>query len=368
MKLKSKVSWLMEKVQRSLFSHLDECLTSHLTDHEKHLVKVLELIQVEKYISGRATGQRFGRPIKEREAIARAFVAKAVLRYPHTVSLIHGLRSTPNLRAICGFGLYAKVPSEATFSRAFAEFAKDGLGGAVHDALVKQHLGDTLIGHVSRDSTAIEGREKPVKKEKKPKQARKKGRPAAGEVREPIEKKRIEVQRKQSAVEALSSLPTACDRGIKKNAKGYTETWNGFKLHVDVNDFGLPLSLALTSASLHDSQVAVPLMKLTSGKVAYLYDLMDAAYDSAQIREESAELGHVPIIDRNVRRGEAVPMTPHEAQRYKERSAVERFNSNLKENFGGRNVMVRGPAKVMTHLMFGVMALFADQLLKVVGC
>jgi len=368
MKLKLKVSWLMEKVQRSLFSHLDECLVSPLSDNEKHLVKVLELIQVENYIPGRATGLRFGRPIKEREAIARAFVAKAVLRYPHTVCLVNELKSTPNLRAICGFGLYAKVPSEATFSRAFAEFADCGLGVAVHDALVKGHLSRVLVGHVSRDSTAIEGREKPAKKEKKPKQARKKGRPAAGAEREPVEKKRIETQRGQSAVEALSALPTVCDRGVKKNAKGYTETWNGYKLHVDVNDFGLPLSLALTSASLHDSQAAVPLMKLTSGKVAYLYDVMDAAYDSAQIREESVKLGHVPIIDRNVRRGEAVPMAPHEAQRYKERSAVERFNSNLKENFGGRNVMVRGAAKVMTHLMFGVMALFAAQLLKVADC
>ncbi len=30
--------------------------------------------------------------------------------------------------------------------------------------------------------------------------------------------------------------------------------------------------------------------------------------------------------------------------------------------------MVRGTDKVMMHLMFGVLALFADQLLKVTGC
>ena len=57
-------------------------------------------------------------------------------------------------------------------------------------------------------------------------------------------------------------------------------------------------------------------------------------------------------------------MSPHEARRYNERSASERFNSRLKEQFGGRSVMVRGPAKVMLHLMFGVVALFADQLIK----
>jgi len=38
--------------------------------------------------------------------------------------------------------------------------------------------------------------------------------------------------------------------------------------------------VALTAASLHDSQVAIPLMKMTSERVDYLYDLMDAAYDA----------------------------------------------------------------------------------------
>lgn len=75
-------------------------------------------------------------------------------------------------------------------------------------------------------------------------------------------------------------------------------------------------------------------------------------------------MGHVPIIDRNARRGKALPMTPAEAVRYNERSAAERFNSRLKSEFGGETVMVRGYEKVKLHLMFGVIALFADQLLK----
>jgi len=129
---------------------------------------------------------------------------------------------------------------------------------------------------------------------------------------------------------------------VKKNAKGYTETWNGFKLHVDVKDTGLPLSAILTPASLHDSQVAIPLMKLTSSKMSYCYDRMDAAYYAVQIWAQSRELGHVPIIDCNPRRGKVVPMAPHEAKRYNERCVVERFNGRLKEEFGGRNVMVRG--------------------------
>ena len=51
----------------------------------------------------------------------------------------------------------------------------------------------------------------------------------------------------------------------------------------------------------------------------------------------------------------------------KERTVAERFNSRLQEEFGGSNVMVRGAQKVMLHLMFGVIALFADQLLKLIN-
>jgi len=36
----------------------------------------------------------------------------------------------------------------------------------------------------------------------------------------------------------------------------------------------------------------------------------------------------------------------------------------LKDEFGARHVRVRGATKVMAHLMFGVLALTADQLLR----
>jgi hypothetical protein len=368
MKLKDKVSWLMGTVQQSLFPHLDECLPVPLSEPEKRLVKILELIQIEKHVPVSSSRQWLGRPIKEREAIARAFVAKAVLRYQHTRSLRHELLSTPNLRVICGFSKRRDVPSESTFSRAFTEYAKVGMGTLVHDALVTEHLGSELIGHISRDSTAIVGREKPAKKIKAPKVAKKKGRPAKGEIRPPAEPKRLDLQRTQTAQEAIAQLPKVCDRGVKKNAKGYTETWNGFKLHLDVNDCGLPISAVLTSASVHDSQVAIPLMKLTGSKVISCYDLMDAAYDATQIWEQSRELGHVPIIDRNPRGKEIIPMAPHEVVRYNERTTAERCNGRFKDEFGGRNVQVSGADKVMLHLMFGIIALFADQLLKITGC
>lgn len=229
------------------------------------------------------------------------------------------------------------------------------------------YLAEELVGHISRDSTAIAGREKPVKKVREPKKPCKRGRPAKGEQREPTVEKRLDRQVRQSAAEAIDELPIVCDRGTKKNAKGYKDSWNGYKLHLDTNDIGLPISALVTSASMHDSQAAIPLIKLSSEKVTYLYDLMDAAYDAGRIKEMSRELGHVPIIDKNGRGKDVVPMAPHEAERYKLRSSAERANSRLKEDFGANNVMVRGHSKVTLHLMFGVITLFADQVLRLVG-
>ena len=365
MKLKEQISWLMGRVQWSLFPHLNECLKAPLTAQEERLVTILEIVQIERYVPKNVPRFRWpGRTPLDRQGMARAFVAKALYRHPTTIDLIRALNSAENLRRVCGFVTPGAIPSEATFSRAFAEFAASSLGNRVHDALVSQYLSEELIGHISRDSTAIVGREKTTKKAKEPKKLRKRGRPAKGEQREPVAEKRLDRQIQQSAEEAIQELPVVCDRGTKKNAKGYKTSWNGYKLHLDTNDAGLPISALVTSASLHDCQAAIPLIKLTSRKVTYLYDLMDAAYDAKRIDQTSRELGHVPITDRNGRGQEIIPMAPHEAARYKIRSGAERANSRLKEDFGANNIMVKGHSKVTQHLMFGVIALFADQLLR----
>ena len=57
-------------------------------------------------------------------------------------------------------------------------------------------------------------------------------------------------------------------------------------------------------------------------------------------------------------------MAPHEAWRFRERTTVERVYARLKDEFGGRFVRVRGWAKVMAHLTFGILALTADQTLR----
>jgi hypothetical protein len=180
--------------------------------------------------------------------------------------------------------------------------------------------------------------------------------------------------------EMLDELPCACNVGTKKNSKGYKETWVGYKLHIDAADGQIPISCILTSASLHDSQAAIPLAQMTAQRVINLYDLMDSAYDARAIHACSRSLGHIPLIDIHPRRDQALKEKLQAEQkrcrflgyrsaedvRYNERTTVERVNARLKDEFGGRMIRVRGHAKVMCHLMFGILALAADQILRLV--
>jgi hypothetical protein len=188
----------------------------------------------------------------------------------------------------------------------------------------------------------------------------------------------------------LEDLPCDCSLGVKQSSKGHLRYWRGYQLHLDVADGDIPISALLTSANLHDSQAAVPMMTITSQRVTYLYDLMDAAYDAHAIREHCVALGHQPIIDpvqryrtvrtkvparKNSRTMKTVitsepihrELTPAESIRFRERTSVERVNSRLKDPLGARNLYYRGGAKIMAHLMFGVLALTVDQWLELSG-
>ena len=70
------------------------------------------------------------------------------------------------------------------------------------------------------------------------------------------------------------------------------------------------------------------------------------------------------LIDDNPGRGAKREFSPAETVRYRERSGVERVNSHLHEEHGGRHVRVRGPAKVAAHLAFGLVVIAAEQMLK----
>lgn len=354
---------LWNTIQSTLFPWLEEELDP-LTEKQKHFVSVIELINPEPF-QRQFNWIGNGRKPKKRLNLLKAFVAKAVYDFATTEILVEHLKSCKNLRRLCGWEMVWEIPSLSTFSRAFGQFSESGVLVEIHRAMIVENYGDKIAGHVSRDATAIEAREKPARKEPKvPKPKGKRGRRKKGEEPPPMEPKRLELQPDRSLEANLADLPQVCNIGTKKNSKGHCESWIGYKLHADVVDGEIPVSLILTSASVHDSQVAIPLAQMTAGRVTNLYDLMDAAYDAEAIHRYVQSHGHVPLIDSNPRSGEKVLMDPAQDARYNQRTSVERVFSMLKDNHGGRHVRVRGPKKVMAHLMFEMLVITATQLFR----
>lgn len=349
-----------------------------LTPRLERVIHTLEWVRIEEFT--RSVGAEVGRPPHERAWLANAFVAKAVLGLATTVALIERLTLDRALRRICGFPVNRKLPSAATFSRAFADFAQSELAERAHEALIVEHLGDRIVGALSRDATAIEARERPrsqpeqtptaaaspvasaqrsldLAQSPRRKKPARRGAPRRGRPRDAVRR-----QRSLSLAQMIADLPTGCDRGAKCNAQGYKICWNGYKAHIDTAECGVPVSVLVSSASMHDSRAAIPLSMISAQRVTSLYDVMDSAYCSLEIHEHCRSLGHVPLIDHNRRGGEKEPFEPADARRYGVRSGAERTNARLKDEFGGRHVRVRGHKKVTSHIMFGVLALAADQL------
>jgi hypothetical protein len=356
---------IWHSIQSELFPWFEQELDP-LSDKEREFVQVVSLLDLPSHM-GQYRWRGFGRKKKSRLNMAKAFVAKSVYNFETTDILIEYLRNCKNLRRLCGWELACEIPSPATFSRAFTEFAVHSLPQKIHEATVIKHCGQKLAGHISRDATAIEAREKPLKAETSeavPKPKGKRGRPRKGEVLPSKPPKRVELQAARSLEDNLKDLPKHCNVGTKKNSKGHKHTWVGYKLHLDCIDGDIPISAILSSASLHDSQAAIPLAQMSSQRVTNLYDLMDAAYDSPQIHSFSKSLGHMPIIDNNPRRREKIFMDAATKSRFAERSSAERVNSNLKDNYGGRSIRVKGASKVMTHLMFGIVSITAMQIFR----
>ena len=161
--LRTKISQYWHCIQANLFPWLAEEL-GPLSDKHQQLVTVLEMIRIEEFIPFYC-GALPGRPPADRSSIARAFVAKAVYNLPTTRHLLDRLKVDKILRRICGWEKVNDIAKEWSFSGAFAEFSQTELCQRVHKALIKNYQSERIVGHISRDSTAITAREKTAKKE-----------------------------------------------------------------------------------------------------------------------------------------------------------------------------------------------------------
>lgn len=372
MTFRENLSKMWKNIEYILFPKLDEEL-GELSDKHKQLVSILELVRIEEFIP--STRFKFGRPQKDRAPIARAMIAKLVFKIPYINQLLNMLKVDHQLRAICGWYSLKELPSQSKFSRAFQEFAKLQLPEKAHQFLIKNVYKDQIVGHVVKDSTPIEAREKPLKKCKK---AQKKAKALKRQKKKAGELNRRQIQLKEPNLDKmLEALPKQCDTGRKTSAQGTLKIWNGYKLHAAVDGHCVPLAGIVTSASVHDCEVAIPLATKAHQVANNFYDLMDAAYDHPEIKEHSISLGHIPIIDQCPRnkaekieklaekaRKKILNFKTAEDRRYAERLPVERFNALFKDNFGGRDIRYKGHSKVNCQVMFGVLTAAASMLIS----
>ncbi len=340
---------------------IQDCFEEYLTEDHRSFLMMLRVLEnhlpnIEKSYGGK------GRRPCENTPIIRAFLAKSFFHIETNSELRNRLKNNASLRKICGF---SSIPSEATFSRRLKVFSDHHLLEETLYQMIREYHSDMLVGHISRDSTAISAREKPVNKKKEVmKPQRKRGRPKKGEVRLK-EQKRLTRQLSMKSGKAFRELNTDCAWGCKKNSQGKVQTWKGYKLHLDVTDMGIPVAAFVTGANVHDSQVSIPLEKLTERNVTHLYSVMDAAYDAPQIRLYSEGKGRIAFIDHNKRRNNTLmPIDTAEKQRFKIRSSVERANAHLKDWLLPSKIMVRGYSKVNFTLMSGVLCLATLKILQ----
>ena len=201
------------------------------------------------------------------------------------------------------------VPSEATMSRLSRQVEKIVNPNMLHErimGLYQEVTGRTIIGHLSIDSTVIEAREKPIRGKRatqQQKKLKKRGRKKKGSVEEAeyLDRKAEEAQQlarylAESPEISILELEKRCSLTAKQNSKGQRQWFIGYKAHMACDDFGVPVAFTVTGACVHDTQVAIPLMKLAQRNFDFFYTLMDKGYVSADIEAYVQMIGRRAII------------------------------------------------------------------------
>ena len=125
----------------------------------------------------------------------------------------------------------------------------------------------------------------------------------------------------------------------------------GFKLHVAVNQLGLPLRAIVTSANHYDSKFLPKLIEDLEAD----YVLADAGYDSIRNIQAVKGIGAVPVIAVNPRRKGKKSKTSNAMFFGGRRWPVEQFNGHCKANvLRGCWVRPRGLLKKASMVMAGL--------------
>ena len=185
---------------------IQDVFEDHLTDYHR------VFLAMSRVIEDALPHIEENRALTGRKAYAllpfiRAFLAKSFFKLTTDKDLILRIKSDSSLRNICGF---SKIPSEASFSKRFEIIACLKLMGRGINTMAEEYHKGHILGHVSRDSTAIAAREKPINKKKDVKEVektkKKRGSPKKGEECPPEKEVRLEKQLRQSAGKALKEI------------------------------------------------------------------------------------------------------------------------------------------------------------------
>lgn len=277
-------------------------------------------------------------------------VIKAFFNHRTMTNTLDFIRGNSNIRMITGI---TRVPSAATVSRKMADLDKELKTPELLARIVEEFHseGNCLVCNLSQDSTIVEAREKPFKEEKQKEAPSKRGRKKKGslEEQEYLERKETEKTLKEltengNIDEYMATLNGKCAKTGKKNSKGDVQYKIGYKIHLAVDDWGVPVAYLITGANVHDSKVAIPLLRVANENCTFLYALMDAGYGCESIENYVYSIGKVPVIDFKANRnGEKREKDPAKKIRYNARTTVERTNNEVKSNFLPNVLYGRGP-------------------------
>ena len=269
------------------------------------------------------------------------------------------MKGNPNIRRVVGIH---RIPSESVMSRRSRGLVDLIDIDSMHESIVREFYSSRLVCNLSIDSTPIDAREKPIAMETREKMKR--GRKKKGSEEERKYKERTEEEkgldemaRHGDVRQFLATLEDRCSITGKKNSKGHMQWRVGYKVHLAVDDLGIPVSFFVSGACVHDSRVAIPLMRIARDRCTFLYSLMDGGYSSNGIESFARELGAVPVIDFKADRNGVKPeMDQAKKIRYRARTTVERTNSELKDCFLPPKLYSRGRCSLL-DLQFSVLLL-----------
>ena len=122
------IATMLGQLQRQLFPVLAEEI-GVLSDLDRQFCAVIALTDLGRFTSVYDWCGN-GAPPPARVWLAHAFIAKSVSQFPTTTALLAALRSQPTFSRRCGWESRGELPSEPTFSRAFAAFAEQAVAAA----------------------------------------------------------------------------------------------------------------------------------------------------------------------------------------------------------------------------------------------